>query len=247
MHCITRRLTRREQAVYKKRLGSGQENVDLVTLHYPHSLIAEEFRTLRTNIEFSMFDRSFKTILITSSVSSEGKSTIAANLAQVFSTQGKKVLLVDADLRKPSLHRKFNLPNNRGLTSFLVGTEPSLSLILDRPFQKNLYVLTSGLIPPNPSELLASARMTDFIKKTKEVFDFVIFDAPPVIAVTDAQILASKLDGTVFVVRNGVAERQNIIKAKEQLNRVDAKVIGTVFNEKKNKSSKEYGLYVRTE
>lgn len=229
--------------MYRRRNEESYNNTDLVTIHYPHSLISEEFRTLRTNIQFSMFDRSFKTILITSSVSSEGKSTIAANLANIFAAQGKKVLLVDADLRRPSVHLKFDLPNNRGLTSFLVGSAPSLSLILDEPYQKNLYVLTSGLIPPNPSELLASQRMTDFIKTTKEIFDLVIFDAPPVIAVTDAQILASKVDGTVFVVRNGLAERNNILKAKEQLEKVDAKVIGTVFNGKKNSNSREYGLY----
>ncbi|OJF94201.1 CpsD/CapB family tyrosine-protein kinase [Alkalibacterium sp. 20] len=218
-------------------------DVDLVTINSPHSIISEEFRTLRTNIQFSMFDRSFKTILITSSVSSEGKSTIAANLAVIFSTQGKKVLLVDADLRRPSLHRKFGLPNNRGLTSFLIGSEPSLSLILDKPYKENLHVLTSGLVPPNPSELLASQRMTDFIETTKEHFDIIIFDAPPVIAVTDAQILASKIDGTVFVVRNGLAERHKLIKAKEQLKKVNANVIGTVFNEKKKIKSNDYGYY----
>lgn len=229
--------------MFNRRKENPDRETNLVTLNFPHSLTSEEFRTLRTNIQFSMFDQTFKTILITSSVSGEGKSTIASNLATVFSSQGKRVLLIDADLRRPSLHHIFHLPNNRGLTSFLVGTEPSLSFVLDNPYQKNLFILTSGLIPPNPSELLSSQRMTDFISKLKEYFDLIIFDAPPVNTVTDAQILAGKLDGTVFVVRHGVAERHNLLRAKAQLEKVQAKVIGTVYNGRKSENDNEYNLY----
>lgn len=229
--------------MFKRKVKEGNDLGDLVTLKSPHSIMSEEFRTLRTNIQFSMFDQSFKTLVVTSSVSGEGKSTIAANLATVFASQGKKVLLVDADLRKPSIHKKFSLPNNRGLTSFLVGSEPSLSPLLENPYQKNLYILTSGLIPPNPSELLASSRMNEFIIKLKDLFDLIIFDAPPVTVVTDSQILASKADGTVFVVRNGVADRNNLIHSKELLDKVHANVVGTVFNCKKEKNHTEYKLY----
>lgn len=229
--------------MFKRKFEDKDAYSELVTLNAPYSVMSEEFRTLRTNIQFSMFDQSFKTLVVTSSISGEGKSTVASNLASVFASQGKKVVLVDADLRKPSIHVKFNLSNDRGLTSFLIGTEPSLSYITGQPYHKNLYILTSGLVPPNPSELLASQKMTTFIDKLKEEFDLIIFDAPPVTVVTDAAILASIVDGTVFVVRNGVADRNMLIKSKELLDKVHANIVGTVFNRKKEIKEKEYNLY----
>ena len=175
------------------------------------------------------------TIMVTSSVQGEGKSVIAS--------QGKRVLLVDADLRRPSIHRKFKLPNNNGLTSFLIGTMPSLSVILDKPFIKNLYILTSGVIPPNPAELLASQRMEDLMLKLKDQFDLIIIDSPPVTAVSDAQILASGVDGTLFVVRKGIAEKEKLLRSKELMENVQARIVGTVFNGKKSEKESDYTLY----
>ncbi|WP_161879304.1 CpsD/CapB family tyrosine-protein kinase [Alkalibacterium sp. MB6] len=183
------------------------------------------------------------TIMVTSSVQGEGKSVIASNLALVFASQGKRVLLVDADLRRPTLHKKFNLPNNNGLSSFLIGTIPALSVILDKPYNKNLYILTSGVIPPNPAELLASQRMEDLMVKLKAQFDLIIIDSPPVTAVSDAQILASRVDGTLFVVRKGVAKKHNLLRSKELMENVQARVIGTVFNGKKSEKESDYTLY----
>jgi len=221
--------------VYKRKVNQTVDSNKLVTLYSPHSKVPEEFRTLRTNIQFVMVDQSLPTIMVTSSVKGEGKSVIAS--------QGKRVLLVDADLRRPTLHKKFNLPNNSGLSSFLKGTMPALSVILDKPYNKNLYILTSGVIPPNPSELLASQRMEDLMVKLKAQFDLIIIDSPPITAVSDAQILASRVDGTLFVVRKGVAEKHNLLRSKQLMENVQARVIGTVFNGKKSKKESDYTLY----
>lgn len=229
--------------MYKRKVNQTVDSNKLVTLYSPHSKVSEEFRTLRTNIQFTMMDQSLQTIMVTSSVQGEGKSVIASNLALVFASQGKRVLLVDADLRRPTLHKKFNLPNNSGLSSFLIGTMPALSVILDKPYSKNLYILTSGVIPPNPSELLASQRMEDLMNKLKANFDIIIIDTPPVTAVSDAQILASKVDGTLFVVRKGIAEKQHLLRSKELMENVQARIIGTVFNGKKSERESDYTLY----
>lgn len=219
--------------MFKKRANSNpSEGRNLITLTDPSSFISEEFRTLRTNIQFSMIDKELKTLMVTSSRQGEGKSTIAANLAIVFASQGKKVLLVDADMRNPSLHKLFKVRNQQGLTSILTTKNRQLTNLVHKTNQENLVLLTSGILPPNPSELLASQRMTQFIGAIKKDYDLIIFDLPPVNIVTDAQVMGNKADGTVFVIRKEVADLSDILKAKKLLNLVQANVIGAIFNSK---------------
>lgn len=230
----------------KKRNDSNSyEGKSLITLTDPSSFISEEFKTLRTNIQFSMIDKELKTLMVTSSRQGEGKSTIAANLAIVFASQGKKVLLVDADMRNPSLHKLFKVPNKLGLTKILTTKYSQLTTLVHKTSQENLSLLTSGVLPPNPSELLASQRMTQFISLVKKEYDLIIFDLPPINIVTDAQVMGNRADGTVFVIRKEVAELSDILKAKELLNLVQANVIGAIFNSKERIRGINAGYYTK--
>lgn len=227
----------------QKKISHSQKLNSLVTLIKPSSVISEEFRTLRTNIQFSMVDKQLSTLMFTSAAPGEGKTTVASNVAVVFASQGKRVLLVDADMRNPSVHRLFNFVNHRGLTNLLTEHKTTIQDVVHRTTKKNLFVLTCGLIPPNPSELLASKRMDQLIENMKKHFDLIIFDLPPILAVTDAQVMANKTDGTVFVIRDGVAEKQSLYKAKELLEHVHANVIGVVYNDKKREENPAYQYY----
>ena len=207
------------------------------------SPISEQYRTLRTNIQFSNVDNEMRTIMITSSGPGEGKSTTTANLAIVFAQQGKKVLLVDADLRKPTMHYTFNLTNTFGLTSVLT-KQVTLDEAITETKEQNLFVLPSGPIPPNPAELLGSKAMDHFFEEAlQDVFDLIIFDTPPLLAVTDAQILANKCDGSILVISSGKTEKDMVVKAKEMLGTANGKLLGVVLNNKKMKSNQHYYYY----
>ncbi|WP_192986691.1 CpsD/CapB family tyrosine-protein kinase [Carnobacterium mobile] len=217
--------------MFKKKLKeTNGERPSLITLTRPSSVIAEQFRTIRTNIQFSMVDQDLKTIVVTSAGPGAGKSTISANLAVMFASQGKKVLLVDADMRKPTVHKTFRLPNHDGLTTLLTEKDIQISDIAHRVPTEGLFIITSGVIPPNPSELLASKRMDRLMNELEQIFDLIIFDMPPVIAVTDAQVMASKVDGTIFVIPKGLTNKDMVLKSKDLLEKVHANVIGAIFN-----------------
>lgn len=201
----------------------------LITISDNKSLIAEQFRTIRANINFSKPQEELKTILVTSSLSGEGKSTNAANIAVVFAQEGKKVLLVDADLRKPTLHYTFNIPNAIGFSHVLIGKFFIFNVIKESPIV-GLDLIPCGPIPPSPSELLLSKRMDDFIEEVKEKYDLIIFDAPPIISVSDAQILANKCDGTLFIINAGISKKEDFLKSEEILLGSKAKIIGAVLN-----------------
>ncbi|MDT2612640.1 CpsD/CapB family tyrosine-protein kinase [Enterococcus dongliensis] len=255
--------------VNKKKKDS---TVNLVSELNPFSAIAEQYRKIRTNIEFSSAEEKFNSLVVTSSSSSEGKTTTAANLAVVFAQAGNKVLLVDADLRKPNVALSFKVPNVNGL-SFKVPNVNGLSdylveeNLVDDTFSniinegetlaqkkekmesqlieteiENLYLLPSGPTPPNPSELLRSMRMQKLVDRLTDSFDLVIFDMPPVVPVTDAQIMATYVDGTILVVRERVTEMRTILEAKKLLDTVRAKIIGVVYNGKK-KGNEAYYYY----
>lgn len=231
----------------KKKQLDTNERTSLVTLTRPSSVIAEQFRTIRTNVQFSMVDKNLKTLVITSAGPGAGKSTISANLAVAFAMQGKKILIVDADLRKPTVHKTFHLPNRDGLTTLLTDRDIEIKDIAHRLDTEGLYVITSGAIPPNPSELLASNRMNQLMSEFENLFDLIIFDMPPVIAVTDAQVMASKADGTIFVVNKNGAEKDMVAKSKELLEKVKANVIGVVFNRVELKDDSYYHYYGENE
>ncbi|MFC5604810.1 CpsD/CapB family tyrosine-protein kinase [Sporosarcina koreensis] len=214
-----------------KRRKQPLQNVarKLVTNVNPKSIVSEQFRTVRTNINFSMPDKELKTLLFTSSSPGEGKSTSAANVAIVFAQEGKKVLLVDADMRKPTMHYTFNTTNTTGLSNLLT-KQWSLEEVTKVTDIEGLFLITCGPIPPNPAELIGSNSMDSLIHELASQYDLVIFDAPPLLSVADAQILSNKCDGTILVVNSGVTEKESAIKAKESLASAKANILGTLMN-----------------
>jgi capsular exopolysaccharide synthesis family protein len=208
----------------------------LVAYAEPKSAAAEAYRTLRTNITFASPDKPVHVIMATSTSPDDGKSTTIANLAITFAASGASTVLVDGDLRRPHLHTIFGLPNEQGLTTVVVdmaraaagGAEPVLPL--QNTQVANLQVLTSGPVPPNPAEILSSQRMTELLEMLRGKADYVLIDTPPIIAVTDAAVLASRVDGVLLVVNAGKTKRELAIKARDMLKQVNANVIGVVLN-----------------
>ncbi|MGN8646352.1 CpsD/CapB family tyrosine-protein kinase [Gracilibacillus sp. HCP3S3_G5_1] len=224
----------------KRKKQSNLKNVrHLITKMNPRSPISEQYKTIRTNLQFSSVDGELKTMLVTSSGPSEGKSSTTANLAIVFAQQGKKVLLIDADMRKPTLHYTFRVDNRKGLSSVLVG-EAELHDSITNSDIAGLDLLSCGPIPPNPSELLGSKAMENLISNASDEYDLVLFDTPPVLAVTDAQILANICDGAVMVVRSNQTEYDAATKAKELLEVGNAKLLGVVLNDREQKKGHYY-------
>ncbi|MCM3792160.1 CpsD/CapB family tyrosine-protein kinase [Priestia megaterium] len=214
----------------------------LLAHNSPKDPVAEQYRTIRTNIQFSNVDQDIKTIVLTSSGAEEGKSTTSSNLATVYAQQGLNVLLIDADLRKPTGHYTFRLENHIGLTNVLT-RQSTLAQAVQESEIPHLSVLTSGPIPPNPSELLASAQMTELLKEMKKQFDMIIFDTPPILAVADAQILANQVDGTILVVSSGKTEKDAALKSKELLSNAQGKLLGVVLNNRKVEEGNYYYYY----
>ncbi len=202
----------------------------LVTLTDPRSPAAEAFRTLRTNIYFSGLDRSIHTLLVTTVAPVESKSTTLANLAVAMAQGDQRTILVDADLRRPTLHTLFDLNNDKGLTSLFIDAKGPIEPALKDVNVPNLQVLTSGPLPPNPAEVLGSQRMLEIIEALKQRADIVLFDAPPVIAVTDAAVLGRRVDGMVLVVNAGQTRREHARRAKEQLEKLNIRIVGAVLN-----------------
>ena len=199
----------------------------LVTLGDPRSPAAEAFRTLRTNLIFSSLDRPITTLLVTSAAPDEGKSVALANLAVTMAQGGRKTLLVDCDLRRPRQHELFGVPDRPGLTTMILDNvdEPPLAAT----GVENLALLPAGPLPPNPADLLSSRRMELLITNLKSRADIVLFDAPPVISVTDAALLASKLDGVLLVVSAGQTKREHAQRAKELLEKINVRLVGAVL------------------
>ncbi|EPD53878.1 capsular exopolysaccharide family protein [Paenisporosarcina sp. HGH0030] len=208
----------------------------LITIENSKSPISEQYRTLRTNIQYSSVDKELKSIIITSPNPGEGKSTTIANLAIVFAQQGKKVLLVDADLRKPTIHYTFNINNTKGLTNLLM-KKASLGDVIQQTPVLNLFLLPSGTIPPYPAELLQSEMMSQLMDRLKASFDLILFDTPPILAVADAQILANKCDGSILVVKSGSTEKEGAVRSKDILMSSRSKLLGVVLNNKMMKDS----------
>lgn len=201
---------------------------ELIVQKEAKSIVSEAYKTLGTNIQFSSLDKNMEVVLVTSSGPKEGKSTVSGNLALTMADTGKKVLLVDCDLRKPSLHKKFGISNEIGLSNILAGECEAMSAASQ--YMDNLFILTSGTIPPNPSEMLVSKKMKVFIEEMRKSYDFIILDTPSVIETYDARILSTIADGVVLVVSSGKSERDLVKKAKDLLDNVKANIIGVVLN-----------------
>ncbi len=201
----------------------------LITLTEPRSAAAEAYRTLRTNIMFAAVEKPIHTLLITSPVPDDGKSVTLANLAVTLAQSERKTILVDADLRRPSQQAIWGVSNDRGLTSLMLDS----SLLANPPLQpsgvEGLRLLTSGPLPPNPADLLLSQAMDKVIEALKGQADYVLFDAPPVLAVTDAAVLASKIDGLLLVIKAGATRRDQAERARDALQRVNARIIGVAL------------------
>ena len=202
---------------------------NLVTLAHPRSPVSEAYRQLRTNVQFYSLDRPLHTLLVTSAGPEEGKSTTLANLAVTFAESGREVLVVDCDLRRPSLHRLFDLPNDVGLTT-AIREERGLADVIVPTNVPHLRLLPCGPLPPNPSELLGSQRMDRIIEALHGFGDVILFDSPPTIAVTDAAILGAKMDGVLLVVSAGKTKRDHAVRAKRLLEKFNAKILGIVLN-----------------
>ncbi|MBO8138412.1 MAG: CpsD/CapB family tyrosine-protein kinase [Desulfotomaculum sp.] len=221
-------------------------NKKLVVLENPKSPVAEAYRTIRSNIQFSFLDSELKRLLVTSSGPSEGKSITSANLASVFAQSGRRVILLDCDMRKPTQHKLFNLPNIAGLTNALLG-DAVIDEVLNDINDTMLQVITTGPIPPNPAEMLGSKKMKAFLQELESYADLIILDTPPVIAVTDAALLAGSVDGVVMVVAANKTQIDLAKKSKELLLNAKANIVGTVLNMVEEDSQDYYYYYYYTE
>ncbi|MBB6693254.1 CpsD/CapB family tyrosine-protein kinase [Cohnella xylanilytica] len=222
---------------------SRQENKRfLISVADPRSPISEAYRSLRTNIDFSSIDEKIQVILVTSAGPGEGKSTTIGNLAVTYAQSERKVVLIDADMRKPTEHHTFDVSNRIGLSSIL-SQQSSLDNAIQATNIENLSIITSGPIPPNPAEMMASKRMETLLQDLKNRFDIVLIDSPPLLAVTDAQIISTKVDGVIFVMDQGKVKRDIARKAKSGLDKVGARILGVVLNNIKRQKNEGYYYY----
>ncbi|WP_155590312.1 CpsD/CapB family tyrosine-protein kinase [Lysinibacillus cavernae] len=221
---------------FKRKTKKSPMARKLITISDMTSIPSEQYRTIRANIKFSQPNQDVKTILVTSSIAGEGKSTNAANIGVVFSQESKNILIVDADMRKPTLHHTFYLDNILGLSSVL-SRQSTLQEVIQETFVEGVDIISSGPIPPNPTELLASETMTSLMTEVKGIYDLIIFDAPPLLFLSDAQILSNKCDGTILIVNTGVVGKAAVVKSKSILTVSKANILGVILNNYKIKGS----------
>ncbi|MGD8855780.1 MAG: CpsD/CapB family tyrosine-protein kinase [Chloroflexota bacterium] len=207
----------------------------LITLSDPRSPVSEAYRTLRTNLSFSSLDEPIRTLVVTSPAPDEGKSTTVANLAVTMAQGGRRTILVDCDLRRPALHKLFDCQAEPGLTNLLL--EEDGRPALQQTQVEGLQLLSSGPLPPNPADLLGSQKIDKVIASLAEAADVVLFDAPPVIAVTDAAVLGAKVDGVLLVISAGKTRREHAERAKEMLARANVRIVGAALTNAPQDSS----------
>lgn len=206
------------------------------------SPVAEQFRNLRTNIEFSSLDYGIKSIVVTSSIYGEGKSTIISNLAVSMVSSGKRVIIVDCDIRRPTIHKVFLRSNSKGLTSILVKNKKIDGNVISTKIP-NLYVLPSGPTIPNPSEILGSKNMKELLIQLSNDYDMVLIDTPPLSYLSDAQILSALAQGTIIVTAYGKLDENELLSAKEKIENVGGKILGVVINKIPNINNSNHGDY----
>lgn len=225
------------------KIGAVSEMV--ITHQAPMAMPSEAFRVLRTNLQFMSLDKPLKTIMVTSATPGEGKTTTAANLAVAFAQTGASVCLIDADLRRPMVAKTFGVDNWSGLTSALIG-QTDLDVALKQCAVPGLTLLPSGPVPPNPAELVGSNKMSKLLADLSERFEMVIIDTPPVLAVTDAAVLAPKADGVVMVVRSGKVDYRLVNRAKDALLAVKANLLGVVLDGVEAERGEGYYYYYQS-
>ncbi len=201
--------------------------MDLITLTDPRSPVSEAYRTLRTNLSFYSLDNPLRSLVVTSPAPNEGKSTTIANLAVTIAQSGRRTILVDCDLRRPSLHDLFGLKAEPGFTDLVLAD--NMELPLQPTGVDNLWLLASGAKPPNPADLLGAKKVDQIIAQLQEEADMVLFDAPPVMAVTDAAVLGAKVDGVLLVIQAGKTKRDHAERAKETLEKAKVRIVGAAL------------------
>jgi len=224
-------------------IKTKRENNELIAEKLPKAIVSENIKSLRTNLQFAAVDGALRTILVTSTNASEGKSFVSANLAISFAQADKRVLLVDCDLRKGRIHKMFNLPNTKGLSNLLANDLRGFGKYIRQTEIKNLDLITCGTYPPNPSELLASKKNKQLIKILRDFYDIIIFDGAPIGGLADSVILSSLVDGTLIVVKDSNTSKNDLIAVKDSLDKVGAKILGLVINMTNHRSSKYYNNY----
>ena len=219
------------------------EGLNLIAYNDLKNPATEAYRVIRTSIQFAQAGKELQTIALTSCTPNEGKSTTIANLAVVLTQAGKSVLLIDCDMRNPTVHKNFNLSNKVGLSSCIsMGT--ALSDAVQKTSIEGLYALTGGVIPPNPSELLGSERMRELLQEAREIYDYVLIDLPPVLPVADALILGAMVDGVVMVIDSGEVKVDMARDVKKQLQHAGANILGVVLNKVRSEHhGYGYGYY----
>ncbi|GEL13701.1 cps2B protein [Lapidilactobacillus concavus DSM 17758] len=226
------------------RKNKGPEPVapaNLFTVNEPSSVIAEQVKTIRTNVSFAQQAQSLRTIMVTSAMASEGKSIVTANLAVEFAQAGKRVVLIDADLRRSTVNRTFRIREvNRGLTNYLVRQIDDITEVCHPTMVENLAVIPSGPTPPNPAELIGSPLMATVFDQLKQYFDLIIVDAPPILPVTDGQILSNMVDGVILVVRQNYTDKRAVVDTKERLEQAQANILGVVLNDVRSEGHSGY-------
>lgn len=209
---------------------TSQIRANLVTVSDPRSAAAEAYRALRTNLSFSSLDHPIRTLVVTTPAPQDNKSMVIANLAVIMAQGGNRTLLVDCDLRRPGLHEIFGADNMQGLTTMMLNEAAMSDPPILRTEIENLFLLPSGPLPPNPADLLGSRRMDAVIQRLVQGTDIVLLDAPPIMAVTDAAVLGSKVDGVLLVIRAGSTRRDHAERAKELLEKVNIRIVGAVLD-----------------
>ncbi|GEP83665.1 capsular polysaccharide biosynthesis protein [Staphylococcus piscifermentans] len=231
----------------KKKKINNEKMSPLIAYDNPRSVTSEKFRGIRTNIMFSTADTNVKTVVFTSEKPAAGKSTISANVAATYAQAGYKTLLIDGDMRKPTQQYFFSKSNIDGLSNLIIG-KTYLAKAVNKTEIENLEVLTSGPIPPNPSELIGSHQMVDLLEELKELYDFIIIDTPPVNTVTDAQLYAKLAKYVVYIIDSKNNDRNSVKKGKELIEKTGAKILGVVLNKTvKEEGSSYYSYYGENE
>jgi capsular exopolysaccharide synthesis family protein len=215
---------------------------NLISVTDPRAGATEQYRILRTNLQFMKVEEKIKKIVVTSTRPSEGKTTIAGNLGATLAMAGSKVVIVDCDLRKPSIQKLFNKTSSRGLTNYFTGDDKDIEKLIQNTEVEGLSIVTSGPIPPNPSELLTSLKMKEFISRISEDFDYVILDSPPSAAITDAAVLSTYCDSVIYVCASGQISRGEAKKSIDAFRNIYKGTFGVVLNKIPSGQSR-YGSY----